>query len=92
MDDKGLVATLTQNVPNPFTTDTRISYTIPFQYQSAKIGVYDLNGQELKLLTLNAPIGEVIIQGGKLKPGMYIYTLIVDGKTLSSKKMTLTSF
>ncbi|MBK8146463.1 MAG: T9SS type A sorting domain-containing protein [Bacteroidetes bacterium] len=82
---------LSQNVPNPFTTDTRITYAIPYTFKVAKLGVYDLNGQELKLVALTATTGAVVIQGGNLKPGMYIYTLIVDGKTVASKKMTLTS-
>lgn len=82
---------LSQNVPNPFTTDTRISYVIPYGYKVAKLGIYDLNGQEIKLVNLASANGEVVIQGGNLKPGIYIYTLIIDGKTVASKKMTLTS-
>ena len=82
---------LSQNVPNPFTNDTRISYTISQAFKMAKIGVYDLNGQELKLINLNSAKGDVIIQGGNLKPGMYLYTLIIDGKSIATKRMTLTS-
>lgn len=83
--------TLSQNVPNPFTVDTRISYSIPQQFKIAKLGVYDLNGQELKLVNLTSASGDVIIQGGNLKPGMYLYTLIIDGRAAATKKMTLTS-
>lgn len=82
---------LSQNVPNPFTNDTRISYTISQAFKMAKIGVYDLNGQELKLINLNSAKGDVIIQGRNLKPGMYLYTLIIDGKSIATKRMTLTS-
>ncbi len=86
---EGLV--LSQNVPNPFTNDTRISYSIPQAYKIAKLGVYDLNGQELKLINLTSAVGEVTIQGGNLKPGMYLYSLILDGNTMATKRMTLTS-
>jgi hypothetical protein len=34
--------------------------------------------------------GEVIIQGSELKSGLYIYSLIVDGKEIDSKRMILT--
>lgn len=84
-------ATLSQNVPNPFSNDTRISYSISQPFHVAKLGVYDLNGQELKLVQLTAMSGDVIIQGGNLKPGMYLYTLIIDGKSIATKRMTLTS-
>jgi len=30
------------------------------------------------------------IQGNELKPGMYLYTLIVDGKEVGTKRMILT--
>ncbi|HPI53106.1 MAG TPA: tail fiber domain-containing protein [Chitinophagaceae bacterium] len=83
--------TLSQNVPNPFSVNTKISYSIPSSFQSAKLGVYDLNGHELKLIDLKTASGEVIIEGGHLQAGMYLYSLIVDGKTLATKKMTLTS-
>ena len=32
----------------------------------------------------------VIIKGYELNPGMYMYTLIVDGKDIDTKKMILT--
>lgn len=83
--------TLSQNVPNPFSANTKISYSIPSSYQSAKLGVYDLNGHELKLIDLTSAKGDVIIEGGHLQAGMYLFSLIVDGKTLATKKMTLTS-
>ncbi|MBK7690173.1 MAG: tail fiber domain-containing protein [Bacteroidetes bacterium] len=82
---------LSQNVPNPFTNDTRISYSISQPFKSAKLGVYDLNGQELKLVSLTAVSGDVIIQGGNLKAGMYVYALIIDGKSVATKRMILTS-
>lgn len=90
-DELSSGVTLSQNVPNPFSANTKISYSIPSSYQSAKLGVYDLNGHELKLIDLKTASGEVIIEGGHLQAGMYIYSLIVDGKTLATKKMTLTS-
>ena len=84
-------STLSQNTPNPFTSDTRINFQIMQSYKNAKIGVYDLNGKELKLFNLQSTNGEIIIQGRDLKPGMYIYSLIIDGVAIDSKKMILTS-
>lgn len=83
---------LSQNVPNPFTQSTVISYQLPANTKTAGIGVYDLNGKEIKLFTLGAETtGAVTIDGGSMQPGMYVYTLLVNGMPYETKKMVLTS-
>lgn len=85
-------AYLAQNVPNPFSRTTSISYKLPAGINTATLGIYDLNGKEIRLFKLgNAATGSVTISGGDLKPGMYVYTLIIDGKYFDSRKMILTS-
>lgn len=85
-------AFLAQNVPNPFSLATEIKYQLPKGTQKASIGIHDMNGKELKLIQLsNALNGSITIQGGDLQPGMYWYTLIIDGKYFDGKKMVLTS-
>ena len=85
-------AYLAQNVPNPFSQTTSISYKLPADIASASLGIYDLNGKEIRLFQLgHATTGSVTINGGDLRPGMYVYTLIIDGKYFDSKKMILTS-
>jgi hypothetical protein len=34
--------------------------------------------------------GSIIINGAELNPGMYLYTLIADGKEVDTKRMILT--
>lgn len=83
---------LAQNVPNPFSASTLIKYELPSGTGKAAIGIYDMNGKEVKLFQLSSEkSGTVTINGGELTPGMYLYSLIVDGKYFSSKKMILTS-
>ena len=83
---------LAQNTPNPFTGSTTISYQLPDKANKGVLGVYDMNGKEIRLIQLAAAQnGTVTIKGGDLKAGMYIYTLIVDGKYFDSKKMIMTS-
>jgi hypothetical protein len=85
-------AYLAQNIPNPFNQTTNISYKLPAGISAASLGIYDLNGKEIRLFQLDrATTGSVMINGGDLKPGMYVYTLIIDGKYFDSKKMILTS-
>lgn len=83
---------LAQNAPNPFSSSTQIHYELPEGTQKATIGVYNMNGVEIQLIQLpNESSGDITIQGGSLKPGMYIYTLLIDGEYFDSKRMVLTS-
>ncbi|MBO4871346.1 MAG: tail fiber domain-containing protein [Muribaculaceae bacterium] len=81
---------LSQNDPNPFSSDTRIGYNLPDGTQQAAIYIYDLQGKQVKRLNVDARDNSVTLQGGDLQAGMYIYSLIADGKELASKKMILT--
>jgi len=85
-------ALLEQNNPNPFSQQTLINYTIPDNCNNSSLHVYDLNGNELKSYTINQKgKGNIIIDANSLKAGMYLYTLICDGKEIATKKMILTS-
>jgi len=53
--------------------------------------IYDLNGVELKSYVINQKgKGNFIVEGNSLKAGMYLYTLICDGREIATKKMILT--
>ncbi|MBP3738829.1 MAG: tail fiber domain-containing protein [Muribaculaceae bacterium] len=81
---------LSQNTPNPFSSDTSIGYHLPDGTQQAAIYIYDLQGKQVKRLDVDASATSVTLQGGDLQAGMYIYSLIADGRELASKKMILT--
>ena len=87
----GTVASLSQNLPNPFRTSTVIGCTVPENAASAYICVYDLSGSQ-KLRCDIADRGEtgITIEGNTLSPGMYVYSLIVDGAEIDSRRMILT--
>jgi hypothetical protein len=81
---------LEQNIPNPFNNTTTINYTLPQQYNSAKMMITDKNGKILKEVNLTAA-GEGSIQIGApgLTASAYSYSLYVDGKLVASKQMIL---
>ena len=81
---------LSQNDPNPFSSDTRIGYNLPEGIQQASIYIYDLQGKQVKRLDVDASSTSVTLHGGDLQAGMYIYCLIAGGKELATKKMILT--
>ncbi len=79
-----------QNRPNPFNENTVIDYQLAGNPQHAMINVYDLKGNQLLSIPLNErPKGSIEISATKLGPGMYFYSLIVNGKAVASKKMVI---
>lgn len=79
-----------QNEPNPFTFDTKINFSLPANVKEATLSIYNLNGTRIKEILLEDRGNSFItLQGQDLSEGMYIYSLIADGKLIDSKKMTL---
>ncbi|MGL5892657.1 MAG: tail fiber domain-containing protein [Bacteroidia bacterium] len=82
---------LQQNVPNPFNQQTVINFTVAENAGIATMAIYDLNGRQIRAEQLNQRgKGQYVINANELAPGMYIYTLIVDGKPADSKRMIVT--
>lgn len=84
-------AVLFQNSPNPFSIDSEIRMSLPDNSGNATLSVYNLEGRQLKTISVKDR-GEVLlkISGNELQPGMYLYSLIVDGKLVDTKRMVLT--
>lgn len=82
---------LYQNAPNPFNSVTTIKYALPQDVNNAMLYVYDLQGVQKHAIEITER-GEnsVNITASKLPAGMYIYTLIADGKEIDTKRMILT--
>ena len=80
---------LYQNNPNPFTENTVIKYSVPENVGDAWLYVFDMQGTMLKQLRLDTKTDRIILQGGDLKPGMYLYSLIVNGREVDTKRMIL---
>ncbi len=82
---------LYQNVPNPFNARTEIKYFIPEEAQNAALYIFDLQGKMLKQNSIyEKGMGRLAINAFEFKAGMYIYTLIIDGQEVDSKRMILT--
>ncbi|MEO0582666.1 MAG: T9SS type A sorting domain-containing protein, partial [Bacteroidota bacterium] len=83
-------AELMQNTPNPFTEQTTIRYNLPQNFESATLFVYDMNGRQVNSFNNLSRKGSLTIEGSTLEAGMYIYSLIVDGQEVATKRMILT--
>ena len=80
---------LYQNSPNPFNASTVIKYSVPFGAGDAWIYVFDMQGTMLKQMRLDTNADRTVINGSELQPGMYLYSLIVNGKEIDTKRMIL---
>ncbi len=89
-DKTKTVAELFQNNPNPFRGYTTISYRLPESFTKASMAIYDLNGRLLKTYELDTRSeGEVHVDATELAAGMYLYSLVVDGAEVATKRMIL---
>lgn len=76
--------------PIPASTNTTISYSIPEKYTSARIIVKNTLGSVVK--AMNVPTGKsgkVNMDVSNLNSGVYFYSIIADGQTLSTKKLVV---
>ena len=84
-------STLYQNVPNPFTEETTISFSLGESVESASLFIYDMNGKQVKSFDLSKRRhSQISILGGEMDPGIYVYSLVADGLLIGTKQMILT--
>jgi trimeric autotransporter adhesin len=81
---------LFQNFPNPFNSTTVIKYQLDPKATQAALYIYDFQGTQLKRFDLTLGKTEFTIERNQLKPGIYLYALVVDGKEVEIKNMLLT--
>lgn len=82
---------LMQNNPNPYNEKTEIGFRLPETTRDATIYIYNLQGIQIKSISvINRGSSSIVIQGGDLQAGIYIYTLIADNQVIGSKRMIIT--
>ena len=81
-----------QNKPNPFSESTVIGLNIPEKAQKAVIYVYDMSGKQIKSIKVeDRGNTSITVYASDLNAGMYIYSLVVDGKVCVTRKMIVTN-
>jgi len=82
------IVRMDQNNPNPFSESTVIALNIPAETQTANIFIYDMSGKQVQSLPVSER-GEtnITVYARDLTPGMYIYTLVADGKASVTRRM-----
>jgi hypothetical protein len=80
-----------QNVPNPFSSSTEISFTMP-QSQTVTFKVYDVLGKQVSLRTISAAKGKntITVDRKGMNAGMYFYS-IQAGSQVVTKRMSVSN-
>lgn len=74
--------------PNPVANNASIKYNLPSNYNNAKIVVRNMVGAVVKTFDINTPgQGKVQFSTSDLQNGVYFYSIISNGKNLTTKKM-----
>lgn len=92
MEEEGASTTdvvcMSQNKPNPFSESSVITLNVPEDTKSASIYVYDLSGKQVKSIPVNQR-GEtdITVYASDLQEGMFVYSLVVDGTVVATRRM-----
>ncbi|MBP5714934.1 MAG: T9SS type A sorting domain-containing protein [Prevotella sp.] len=81
---------LYQNMPNPFKEQTVIRFSLADDAQNAAICIFDMTGKTIKKLPISSGMESVSIGGYELGEGMFLYSLVVNGQEIDTKKMIIT--
>ncbi len=81
-------AGMDQNVPNPFSGETDIAIYLPETIQTATLYIYDMSGKQVEQHAIGGRGNTTMtIHADRMDAGMYIYSLIADGKVVATKRM-----
>jgi len=89
LSSEGTYPTLHQNTPNPYFDYTLIKVTSVPAISQSSIEISNIHGQKIMTLPVTTINGtaEIKVEWSELQPGLYFYSLIVDGELINSKKM-----
>ncbi len=83
-DDNG---DLSDPAPNPSSSQTKLTYTLPEGSSKGEISIYSANGELVKTYKVDKTFSYITIDNSILPAGIYYYNLIADGNVTMTKKM-----
>jgi len=85
------ILSISQNDPNPFSDRTTITLNIPEGITTVAVFFYDMSGKQIdKRIITERGQSQLSVTSSELTEGMYLYSLIADGKVIATRKMILT--
>lgn len=80
---------LYKNTPNPFKESTVIRFHLAEGVKDAAICIFDMSGKMLKKMPVSSGMESVSLSGGEFQEGMFLYSLIVNGQEIDTRRMVL---
>ncbi len=79
---------IAQNKPNPSSEITNISYYLSEEDGLAELQLFDLSGNQIRTIPIDQPGAHSLqLDCSDLNRGVYIYSLLIDGEDIESRKM-----
>lgn len=76
--------------PNPMTNTAVVNYYIPSKYTNPQMVIRNMVGKTLKTYSLKSGVQTKLnISSSSLSNGVYFYSIISDGQTLTTKKLVI---
>ncbi|WP_448529088.1 T9SS type A sorting domain-containing protein [Raineya sp.] len=76
------------SLPYPYPANENVTFQYQlFQNIEARVVLYDVLGNEVASYRLSAENNRLTISTSELKTGMYLYSLVLDGKNVATKKL-----
>jgi hypothetical protein len=89
VDEVELQGAVLSCYPNPSSEQTTINYELSSTVNKAELVITDMLGKEIRKDQINQSKGKIILQKGQLKPGMYFYSLVANGKIIKTNKLAI---
>ena len=80
---------LYQNTPNPFKEQTTIRFKLADGVRDVSVCIFDMTGKMLKKLPVSSEMESISIGGNELGEGMFLYSLMINGQVMDTKRMVI---
>jgi hypothetical protein len=91
VEEPNLETQMFQNFPNPFNGTTTIDMFIQPSVRVARVQVIDMTGRPVQNIEIHGRARtSVSVSSDNLATGIYIYSFIVDGRVVDTKRMVVT--
>jgi len=76
--------------PYPYPANESVSFNYQlYQNIDARIVMYDVLGNEIANYRLQSEYNKLVIQTSSLRTGVYLYSLVLDGKNVATRKLVV---
>ena len=79
----------TQPLPNPSSSQVKITFTLPEGVNNANLVLYNNTGQEIRSFIVDNRFGYILLDNSQLSSGVYYYNIEANGIISSTQKMVV---